>query len=64
MIFAALLIHGITPGPFLLKEHPKIVGLTVPGMVTGSPGMEGGTPEHYQVLAFDARGNTTVFSKY
>jgi hypothetical protein len=48
----------------LLREHPKIVGLTVPGMVTGSPGMEGGTPEHYQVLAFDARGNTTVFSKY
>jgi hypothetical protein len=48
----------------LLKEHPKIVGLTVPGMVTGSPGMEGGTPEHYQVLAFDARGKTTVFSKY
>ena len=48
----------------LLREHPKIVGLSVPGMVTGSPGMEGGTPEHYQVLAFDARGKTTVFSKY
>ena len=48
----------------LLKEHPKIVGLTVPGMVTGSPGMEGGTPEHYKVLAFDARGKTTVFSTY
>lgn len=48
----------------LLKEHPKVVGLSVPGMVTGSPGMEGGTPEHYKVLAFDAKGVTTVFSSY
>ena len=48
----------------LLKEHPKVVGLSVPGMVTGSPGMEGGTPEHYKVLAFDAKGATTVFSSY
>ncbi|MBP2647837.1 MAG: hypothetical protein H6Q77_1461 [Gemmatimonadetes bacterium] len=48
----------------LLKEHPKVVGLSVPGMVTGSPGMEGGVPEHYKVVAFDARGNTTVFASY
>ncbi len=48
----------------LLKEHPKVVGLAVPGMVTGSPGMEGGTPEHYKVVAFDAAGKTTVFSSY
>ncbi len=48
----------------LLKEHPKVVGLAVPGMVTGSPGMEGGTPEHYKVVAFDARGTTTVFASH
>ena len=48
----------------LLKEHPKVVGLSVPGMVTGSPGMEGGTPERYKVMAFDAAGKTTVFSSY
>lgn len=48
----------------LLKEHPKVVGLSVPGMVTGSPGMEGGTPEHYKVLTFDAKGATKVFSSY
>lgn len=48
----------------LLKEHPKVVGLAVPGMVTGSPGMEGGTPEHYKVMTFDAKGKTTVFSTY
>ena len=44
--------------------HPKVVGLAVPGMVTGSPGMEGGTPEHYKVLAFDAKGATTVFATH
>ncbi len=48
----------------LLKEHPKVVGLAVAGMVTGSPGMEGGTPEHYKVMAFDAKGKTTVFATY
>jgi hypothetical protein len=48
----------------LLKEHPKVVGLAVAGMVTGSPGMEGGTPEHYKVMAFDAKGKTTVFASY
>ena len=48
----------------LLKEHPKVVGLAVPGMVTGSPGMEGGPPEHYKVMTFDARGKTTVFASY
>jgi hypothetical protein len=48
----------------LLKERPKIVGLAVPGMVTGSPGMEGGTPAHYNVVAFDAKGQTTVYARY
>ncbi len=48
----------------LLKERPKVVGLTVPGMVSGSPGMESSTPAHYDVLAFDASGKTTIFAKY
>jgi hypothetical protein len=48
----------------LLKERPKVIGLSVPGMVTGSPGMEGGTPEHYKVVTFDAKGATTEFSSY
>jgi hypothetical protein len=48
----------------LLKERPKVIGLTVPGMVTGSPGMEGGRPEAYEVLSFDAKGKTSVFAKY
>ena len=40
----------------LLLERPKVVGLAVPGMVVGSPGMEQGPPQRYATLAFDARG--------
>ena len=48
----------------LLQERPDVVGLAVPGMVTGSPGMEGATSEPYDVLTFDRNGNTTVFAKH
>ncbi|MGD2152141.1 MAG: DUF411 domain-containing protein [Gemmatimonadales bacterium] len=50
----------------LLEERPQIVGLAVPGMPIGSPGMEvpGRHPEHYDVLAFDEQGNTRVYSSY
>ena len=47
----------------LLKEKPKVLGLAVPGMPIGSPGMEGGTKEAYEVLTFDAAGRTTVFAR-
>lgn len=48
----------------LLAERPKVVGLSVPGMVTGSPGMEGGKAEAYEVVAFDARAGTSTFAKH
>jgi hypothetical protein len=48
----------------LLAGRPKVVGLAVPGMVTGSPGMEGGTPEAYDVVAFDAKGRTSQFARH
>ena len=47
----------------LLKEKPAIVGLAVPGMPVGSPGMEGPKPEPYEVLTFDKNGKTTVYAK-
>ncbi|MEO8198993.1 MAG: DUF411 domain-containing protein [Gemmatimonadota bacterium] len=47
----------------MLREHPKIVGLSVPGMVTGSPGMEGAHAEAYDVVAF-GDGKTSVFAKH
>lgn len=48
----------------LLTERPDVKGLTVPGMPVGSPGMEGGIPESYEVLTFDENGNETVYASY
>jgi hypothetical protein len=50
----------------LLKERPAIVGLAVPGMPVGSPGMESssGRVQAYDVLAFDKAGRTKVFASY
>ena len=48
----------------LLKERPKVLGLSVPGMPIGSPGMEQGAhKEKYDVLSFDSAGKTGIFSK-
>ena len=49
----------------LLKERPEVIGLTVPGMPVGSPGMEmGKRKDPYAVLTFDKQGSTTPFSQY
>lgn len=48
----------------LLKKRPKVVGLAVPGMPLGSPGMEVTRvkPQPYDVLTFDKQGKTQVYS--
>ena len=48
----------------LLKEKPAISGLSAPGMPQGSPGMEQGTTEPYDVIAFTKDGRSTVFAKH
>ena len=51
----------------LLKERPKgVIGLAVPGMPMGSPGMEvaSGQTHAYKVLAFDKGGRTSVFASH
>ncbi len=51
----------------LLKERPAgVIGLAVPGMPVGSPGMEvnGLKAQPYSVLAFDKFGATTVYASY
>lgn len=50
----------------LLAERPDVVGIAVPGMPIGSPGMEmeGVDPQPYDVVTFDASGTTEVFSSY
>jgi hypothetical protein len=47
-----------------LAERPKAVGLAVPGMPLGSPGMEvGGRKDPYDVLLFDKAGKTRIYAK-
>jgi hypothetical protein len=48
----------------LLEERPHVVGIGVPEMPIGSPGMEipGRPAEHYNVLAFDRSGATVVYA--
>jgi hypothetical protein len=47
----------------LLAERPQAAGLAVPGMPIGSPGMEGGAPETYEVILFGQQGRR-VFDRY
>lgn len=49
----------------LLRERPAITGLAVPGMPHGSPGMETGRVDAYQVLSFDVKTQQQdVWSEY
>jgi hypothetical protein len=59
-------IEGHVPADLvqrLLTQHPALAGLSVPGMVTGSPGMEGPGAEPYDVVAWDRDGKTTVYAR-
>ena len=47
----------------VLKERPKVRGLAVAGMPSGSPGMENGRKDPYRVLTFDAQGRTAVYAE-
>ena len=40
----------------LLEKRPIATGLAVPGMPVGSPGMEGGVPQKYEVVLFGPTG--------
>jgi len=46
----------------LLRDRPAVVGIAVPGMPAGSPGMEGLVRESYNVLTFDRSGRTRVYA--
>lgn len=59
---AGYVIEGHVPASAirrLLERRPTAVGLAVPGMPAGSPGMEGGTPQKYDVVLFGASGRET-----
>lgn len=52
----------------LLRERPQALGLAVPGMPIGSPGMDGpaykGRKDPYDVLLLDASGGSSVYQAY
>ncbi len=49
----------------LLKEKPKALGLAVPGMVAGSPGMPAqGNPAHYDTLLVQLDGTSSIFAQH
>lgn len=52
----------------LLKEKPKAIGLAVPGMPVGSPGMDspayGGRVDAYDVLLVLEDGSSRVYKSY
>jgi hypothetical protein len=63
------LIEGHVPASDirrLLAERPKVAGLAVPGMPTGTPGMaEPGAPTGgYDVMAFQKSGATLLFARH
>lgn len=49
----------------LLKQRPDAIGLSVPGMPVGSPGMEVGSErDAYNVLLLKKDGSTEMFASY
>jgi hypothetical protein len=49
----------------LLKTKPKVVGIAVPGMPKGTPGMEmGDRKDSYKVMSFDKENHYAVFNSY
>ena len=59
-------IEGHVPADVIKKflaEKPSALGLAVPGMPIGSPGMEGARAERYNVLAFERNGTTRIYAK-
>ena len=54
-------IEGHVPA----QEPEDVVGISVPGMPLGSPGMEqGDVVEDYDVIAFKKDGTTEIFASY
>ena len=66
-VIGRYVIEGHVPADLIRKlvaEKPKnILGLAVPGMVTGSPGMEvGKRKDPYDIVAFSADGKRSIYA--
>lgn len=63
---AGYTIEGHVPAQAILRllaEKPAGLGIAVPGMPIGSPGMEGGRPEVYDVILF-GNGASKPFARF
>jgi hypothetical protein len=63
------LIEGHVPAEDIhavLRERPKIMGLAVPGMPAGTPGMAQSEAEvgNFSVLAFNSDGSSRTFAQH
>jgi hypothetical protein len=64
-VVGGYVIEGHVPADVikkLLRERPAVVGIAVPGMPMGSPGMEGPRADSYNVVSFDKSGATKVYA--
>jgi hypothetical protein len=64
-LVARYVIEGHVPADLvhkLLRDKPAILGLAVPGMPSGSPGMDGGPKERFDVVAFERGGKTKLYA--
>jgi hypothetical protein len=65
-LIGSYVIEGHVPADLVRKivaEKPKLLGLSVPGMVNGPPGMDDGPKQPYQVIAFTRDGKTSVYAR-
>lgn len=67
-IVQGLVIEGHVPAEdvkrLLAAKPAGVIGLTIPGMPASAPGMDLTPFQPYTVLAFDAKGATTVFARH
>lgn len=67
-IVGSYIIEGHVPAEDvqrLLIEKPNVVGIAVPGMPVGSPGMESGSQiDPYTIFSFTKSGETAAFAEH
>jgi hypothetical protein len=68
-VVGKLIVEGHVPASDVRKAMTRVsksmIGVAVPGMPSGSPGMEmGARKDRYEVIAFDASGATKVFATH
>ena len=64
---AGYVVEGHVPAgdiQHLLKEKPKALGIAVPSMPPGSPGMESSKPVPYNTLLVQSGGEASIFAKH